>query len=94
MQVNVTLPNDFTPRAYQERPMRYLDLGGKRVVWIVHRRGGKDLTFLHQTCKMAHMRKGVYWHIFPSFAQARKALWEGFTKDGKRIMEKDRKSVV
>ena len=85
--MNVNLPNDFIPRIYQERPMRYLDLGGKRVMWVVHRRGGKDLTFLHQTAKMAHMRIGVYWHIFPSFAQARKALWEGFTKDGKRIME-------
>lgn len=85
--MNISLPNDFTPRAYQERPMRYLDNGGKRVMWVVHRRGGKDLTFLHQTAKMAHVRTGVYWHIFPSFAQARKALWEGFTKDGKRIME-------
>jgi phage terminase large subunit len=85
--MNVSLPNDFTPRPYQERLMRYFDLGGKRAVWIVHRRGGKDLTALHQTCKMMHMRQGVYWHVFPSFAQARKALWEGFTKDGKRIME-------
>lgn len=83
----IELPNDFTPRPYQERIMRYFDNGGKRAVWIVHRRGGKDLTMLHQVCKMAHTRLGVYWTVFPSFAQARKALWEGFTKDGKRIME-------
>lgn len=90
---NVTLPNEFTPRPYQEKFMEALDpteLGGKgykRAFWVVHRRGGKDLTALHQTCKMAHIRKGVYWHIFPSFSQARKAIWEGFTKDGKRILE-------
>ena len=85
--MNICLPNDFTPRDYQTGFMRYLDSGGKRAVWIVHRRGGKDLTAIHQTCKMAHTRKGVYWHIFPTFSQARKAIWEGFRKDGKRILE-------
>jgi phage terminase large subunit len=85
--MQISLPNDFTPRPYQERPMRYFDQGGRKAIWIVHRRGGKDLTFMHQTCKMAHRRKGVYWHLFPTFAQGRKALWEGFRKDGKRIME-------
>ena len=85
--MKITLPNDFTPRPYQARFMRAMDSGVKRAMWVVHRRGGKDLTALHQTCKMMHRRPGVYWHIFPSFAQARKALWEGFTKDGKRIME-------
>ena len=85
--MKITLPNDFTPRPYQARYMRYFDQGGKRAFWVVHRRGGKDLTALHQTCKMMHVRKGVYWHIFPSFAQGRKAIWEGFRKDGKRIME-------
>ena len=67
--------------------MEFLDNGGKRLFWVVHRRGGKDLTFIHQTAKMAHVRRGVYWHIFPSFAQARKAIWEGFRADGKRILE-------
>lgn len=79
-------PN-FTPRPYQAKFMRYLENGGKRAVWVVHRRGGKDLTALHQTCRMAHRRKAGYWHIFPSAEQARKAIWEGFTKDGERIME-------
>ena len=85
--INVTLPNEFTPRPYQAKFMAAMDAGVKRAFWVVHRRGGKDLTALHQTCKMMHVRKGVYWHIFPSFSQARKAIWEGFTKDGKRILE-------
>jgi phage terminase large subunit len=85
--MDISLPNDFTPRDYQRRFMRAMDRGCRKAVWIVHRRGGKDLTALHQTCKMMHQRVGTYWHIFPSFAQARKAIWEGFTKDGKRILE-------
>jgi phage terminase large subunit len=85
--VRVVLPNNFTPRAYQRRFMAYFDRGGRRAMWVVHRRGGKDLTALHQTCKMMHKRKGAYWHVFPIAEQARKAIWEGFTKDGQRIME-------
>lgn len=85
--MQIKIPNNFVPRLYQKRPMRYLDNGGKRLVWIVHRRGGKDLTMLHQTCKMMHKRVGMYWHVFPSFAQGRKAIWEGFRKDGPRIMD-------
>ena len=67
--------------------MAFFDAGGKRAIWIVHRRGGKDLTALHQTCKEMHKRKGQYWHVFPTAEQARKAIWDGFTKDGQRIME-------
>ena len=85
--MEVTIPNGFTPRGYQGRFMAYFDAGGKRACWVVHRRGGKDLTALHQTCKMALKRKGVYWHIFPTLEQGRKAIWEGFTRDGDRIME-------
>lgn len=67
--------------------MAYLDNGGKRACCVWHRRGGKDLVFGHQTCKLAHQRKGAYWHVFPTAEQGRKAIWEGFTKDGLRIME-------
>lgn len=85
--MNIDLPNQFTPRDYQVPYMDYFDNGGRRAVWVVHRRGGKDLTAMHQTCKMAHQRRGAYWHVFPTSEQGRKAIWEGFTKDGQRIME-------
>jgi phage terminase large subunit len=83
----IVIPNRFKARPYQRRFMRHFDKGGKRAMWVLHRRGGKDLTALHQTCKMMHERKAGYWHIFPTAEQGRKALWEGFTKDGERIME-------
>lgn len=67
--------------------MEFFDRGGKRAVWVVHRRGGKDLTALHQTAKMMHRRRGMYWHIFPTAELARSAIWMGFRKDGKRIMD-------
>ena len=69
--------------------MRYMDnhLLGGRAVCVHHRRAGKDLMGGHQLCKMAHRRTGVYWHVFPTFEQGRKAIWEGFRSDGKRTID-------
>lgn len=67
--------------------MGYFGDGGKRAIWVVHRRGGKDLTSLHQTCIQMHERVGSYWHVYPTAEQGKKAVWEGFRRDGKRIME-------
>lgn len=85
--MRVRLPHGFTPRDYQRRYMGYYDHGGKRGVWVWHRRAGKDVTALHQTVKMAHERKGMYWHCLPTYRQAKKAIWDGFTRDGKRIID-------
>jgi phage terminase large subunit len=85
--IHVELPNHFDARPYQRRPMAYFDGGGRRAITVWHRRGGKDLTGMHQLCKMAHQRVASYWHIFPTAEQGRKAIWTEFTKDGERIME-------
>jgi hypothetical protein len=85
--VRLELPNGFEPRPYQSKAMAYFDCGGRRAITVWHRRAGKDLTAIHQTCKAAHLEKGLYWHIFPTAEQARKAIWTGFTKDGQRILE-------
>lgn len=85
--MRVLLPNDFEPRPYQKRAMRALDMGAKRAITIWHRRAGKDLGAAHQTNKAAHEEVGMYWHFFPTFEQARRAIWEGYRKDGKRILE-------
>src|SRR6185295_1192727 len=82
------IPNAFAPLPFQRRYMAYFDRGGKRAVWVVHRRGGKDLTAIHQTVKEMHRRRGAYWHVYPTFAQARKAIWEGFRADtGERTID-------
>lgn len=83
----ISLPNGFKPREYQKRLMRYFDTGGKRAACVWHRRAGKDITFLHQANKMAHERVGMYWHCLPTYRQAKKAIWDGFTRDGKKIID-------
>lgn len=83
----IRLPHEFTPRPYQRRLTDYLDDGGKRAACVWHRRAGKDLTALHQTAKMAHERRGMYWHCLPTYKQAKKAIWDGFTRDGRKIID-------
>lgn len=87
--MRIELPNRFVPRHYQMPFMAYLDQHSKggRAVWVMPRRAGKDLTAMHQTCKMAHQRKGTYWHVYPTAEQGRRSIWTEFTKDGDRIME-------
>jgi len=82
----ITLPNRFTPRPYQREAMEFFDRGGRRAIDVWHRRAGKDIVALHQTVKMLHERKGVYWHYFPTLEQGRKAIWEGITRDGDKIL--------
>ena len=82
----------WKPRWYQKPYVLHFtangsDGRGKSAAWVVHRRGGKDLTGMHTLNICAHRRRGAYWHTFPTFEQGRKAIWEGFTKDGLRIID-------
>ncbi len=77
----------FEPRPYQQELLDYLRGGGKRAVCVWHRRAGKDLTCLEWMAEAAQARVGLYWHLLPSSRQARKAIWNGFLRDGRRIID-------
>ena len=48
-------------------------------VW--HRRSGKDLTDLNIIIAEMMEHVGNYYYFFPTFAQGKKVIWEGKTKD-------------
>lgn len=83
----LTLPNNWSPRPYQEAAWDALDRG-LDVYLIWHRRAGKDDVCLHHTaCRMAE-RAGTYWHLLPEKEQARKAIWKNVdAHTGKRRIE-------
>ena len=85
--MNIVLPNNFKPRPYQEELMTYMDNGGDRACCIWHRRAGKDAVSIHQIAKMSHQRRGLYWHMLPTQRQARKVVWDAFTRSGDRLIE-------
>jgi hypothetical protein len=84
--MTITVPFNYQPRAYQLPLLRAMDSGKKRAVWAAHRRCGKDKTCLNFMVKEMLRRVGVYYYIFPTFAQARRVIWDGIDKDGNRFM--------
>lgn len=82
----ISLPHEFEPRPYQLPVMQYILNGGKRAVITWPRRHGKDLVWLHIHAMMSQKRVGAYWHCFPTYAQARKAVWDAFRRDGKPMI--------
>lgn len=66
---------------------RALESGTKRGVAVWHRRGGKDSLGIHWTSVAALDRVGVYWHMLPTQAQGRKVVWDGITKDGRKVLD-------
>lgn len=78
----ISLPHNFTPRPYQLPVLRALDNGATRVVAVWHRRSGKEKTFLNYTAKSAFNRVGTYFYLFPTYKQAKKAIWDGMDRSG------------
>jgi len=78
----VTLPFKFTPRDYQIPPMAALDAGIKRIIAVWHRRAGKEKTFINVVAKKMQERVGLYFYIFPTYAQAKKSIWDGKDREG------------
>lgn len=79
----ITVPFRFTPRSYQLELYKALDgVEGqpktklKRAILRWHRRAGKDLSCFCYVAKEAYQHPGNYFYIFPTSADARKALWE------------------
>lgn len=92
--IEVPLPYNYTPRSYQMPFFKAMDNGIKRAVLVHHRRAGKDLACFNFLIKEAYKRKANYWHMFPEYSQARKAVWEGVTKCGKRYLEFIPKEII
>lgn len=78
--------NDFVPRDYQLPVLKALDSGFKRVLAVLPRRAGKDITALNYVIRRMYDTPGVYYYIFPTYSQAKKVIWDSMTNDGKRIL--------
>ena len=82
--MEVRIPNNWDPREYQ---VPFFEAGKKRAVLVYHRRAGKDSMTLNYTAIRAFDRVGNYWHMLPKITQARKAIWNGIDREGRRIID-------
>ena len=75
-------------RPYQIPLWNYLDKGGKRAVIVWHRRAGKDLLCWNYTVTEACTgRPGTYTYYFPTASLAKKVIWDGADKSGRRFLD-------
>lgn len=85
--MKIRLPFRFTPRPYQVPIMKAIDDGIKRIVWVSHRRSGKDKTCLNIMAKKMQEKVGNYFYMFPTYSQSKKVIWEGVDRDGMRMID-------
>jgi phage terminase large subunit len=92
----VTIPHNYTPYEHQWNLWEYFqrDLPGLRGVAVWHRRAGKDVSAINLLGAKAMQRKGLYWHVFPTYEQGRKIAWDGMTSDGDRFIDTFPKELV
>lgn len=75
-------------RPYQIPIWNYLDKGGKRAIIVWHRRAGKDLLCWNYTVTEACTgRLGTYTYYFPTASLAKKVIWDGADKSGRRFLD-------
>lgn len=85
----ITIPHKYIPWDHQLNMWDYFQKDEKhqRGVGVWHRRAGKDLSGQNLLgCKMLQ-RRGLYWHMFPTYQQGRKIAWDGMTSDGDRFLD-------
>lgn len=76
----------YTPRPYQLNLEKGL-ISKKRAIAIWHRRAGKDVACWNILIWQALQTRGIYYYIFPTYRQGRKALWEAIDSRGFRMLD-------
>lgn len=80
--------NKFQPRSYQIPILDALENKGyRRVLAIMPRRSGKDVTAFNFCIRYLLKNVCVCYYIFPTYAQGKKILWESIQNNGQRILE-------
>jgi len=87
--------NKYKPRVYQLPILDALENKGyKRVLAIMPRRAGKDITAFNFCIRYLLKRTCVIYYIFPTYSQGRKILFDSITNTGERILEYIPKEVI
>lgn len=85
----IIIPHNYKPRDYQmDLWQAMIEYKKKRVIYVWHRRAGKDLLALNRILYSAMFEAvGTYWHIFPSYAQGAKSIWQETNSEGRKYID-------
>lgn len=80
--------NKFKPRAYQLPILDAIENKGyKRVLAILPRRAGKDLTCWQLCIRQCLKKRCNVIYIFPTFTHAKRVIWNSITNEGERFLD-------
>ena len=85
----IIIPHNYKPRPYQMGLWdAMINDKKKRAIYVWHRRAGKDLLALNRILYSAMFEAvGTYWHIFPSYAQGAKSVWQETNSEGRKYID-------
>lgn len=95
-KLEIQIPHDYEPRVYQLGLwLAMIEHKKKRAIYVWHRRAGKDLLALNRILFSAMFEAvGTYWHIFPSYAQGAKSVWQETNSEGRKYIDYIPKSLI
>lgn len=87
--------NKFKPRSYQQPIFdAFFNEHFKRMVLVICRRAGKDLLTWNILLREAITKTGVYYMVYPTYAQGKKILWNSCTNSGIRFIDYIPKQLI
>jgi len=87
--------NRFKPRDYQEPIFKaFFEDRFRRLVIVMCRRAGKDLCTWNIVIREAVTKPGVYYVVYPTYAQGKKILWSSVTIQGVRFLDYVPKQLI
>src|SRR5262245_33321219 len=84
--LDIEIPVHMQYRSYQWELVRAMREGCKRAMAVWHRRAGKDDTAVNINVEKMLERAGTYYYFLPTYAQAKKVIWDGIRADGKTFI--------
>ena len=90
----ITLPHNYKPRDYQLNLLKALDSGKKRALIVWNRRSGKDKTCFNYMIRKSLERVGTYFYFLPTYAQAKRVIWDYIDNNGFKMIDHIPKELV
>jgi phage terminase large subunit len=85
----------FKPRDYQIPILDAVENKGyRRVLAILPRRAGKDITAFNLCIRACLKKVCVVYYIFPTYSQGKKVIWDSITTSGDRILDFIPKEII
>jgi phage terminase large subunit len=85
--INITMPHEWSPRAYQLPALQALDTGCKRAILLWHRRAGTDSAALNWAAKEMAREPTSCLYLFPEFGQAKRTVFRELNDDGRTYLD-------